>query len=378
MNIKKTVFATLLASTALCASAQEAKTEYVFQPHWYVQGQFGAQYTLGEVSMGKLISPNAQLGVGYNFGKVVGARFVVNAWQSKGGSEIQGETYKWKYNYVAPMIDVTFNMSNLISGVNPNRLVDVTAFIGGGVNIAFSNDEANEVNNYLLNTYGTINSGSAYEKSQFLRNVWDNTFVRAVGHAGLAADFKVTNKLAVGVEVAANFLSDTYNSKKAGNVDWYFNGLVGVKYAFGETSKERKIEPPAPQIVYRDRVVEKIVEKPVEVKKVAEVEPLRMDVFFNIAGFKLLASEAQKVGEVAEYMQKYPSSKVSITGLADKGTGTDKINIPLSKKRAEIVKDMLINKYGISADRITAEGKGSSEQPYTIPELNRVSICVVK
>lgn len=113
MNIKKTVFATLLASTALCASAQEAKTEYVFQPHWYVQGQFGAQYTLGEVSMGKLISPNAQLGVGYNFGKVVGARFVVNAWQSKGGSEIQGETYKWKYNYVAPMIDVTFNMSNL-------------------------------------------------------------------------------------------------------------------------------------------------------------------------------------------------------------------------------------------------------------------------
>ena len=378
MNIKKTVFATLLASTALCASAQEAKTEYVFQPHWYVQGQFGAQYTLGEVSMGKLISPNAQLGVGYNFGKVVGARFVVNAWQSKGGSEIQGETYKWKYNYVAPMIDVTFNMSNLISGVNPNRLVDVTAFIGGGVNIAFSNDEANEVNNYLLNTYGTINSGSAYEKSQFLRNVWDNTSARSVGHAGLAADFKVTNKLAVGVEVAANFLSDTYNSKKAGNVDWYFNGLVGVKYAFGETSKERKIEPPAPQIVYRDRVVEKIVEKPVEVKKVAEVEPLRMDVFFNIAGFKLLASEAQKVGEVAEYMQKYPSSKVSITGLADKGTGTDKINIPLSKKRAEIVKDMLINKYGISADRITAEGKGSSEQPYTIPELNRVSICVVK
>ena len=378
MNIKKTVFATLLASTALCASAQEAKTEYVFQPHWYVQGQFGAQYTLGEVSMGKLISPNAQLGVGYNFGKVVGARFVVNAWQSKGGSEIQGETYKWKYNYVAPMIDVTFNMSNLISGVNPNRLVDVTAFIGGGVNIAFSNDEANEVNNYLLNTYGTINSGSAYEKSQFLRNVWDNTSARAVGHAGLAADFKVTNKLAVGVEVAANFLSDTYNSKKAGNVDWYFNGLVGVKYAFGETSKERKIEPPAPQIVYRDRVVEKIVEKPVEVKKVAEVEPLRMDVFFNIAGFKLLASEAQKVGEVAEYMKKYPSSKVTITGLADKGTGTDKINIPLSKKRAEIVKDMLINKYGISADRITAEGKGSSEQPYTIPELNRVSFCVVK
>lgn len=77
-------------------------------------------------------------------------------------------------------------------------------------------------------------------------------------------------------------------------------------------------------------------------------------------------------------MKKYPQTKVVITGLADKGTGNDKINIPLSQKRAEIVKDMLVKQHGIDASRITAEGKGSSEQPYTIPELNRVSICVVK
>ncbi len=379
MNIKKSIFATLLAGIALGASAQEAaKTEYVFQPHWYVQGQFGAQYTLGEVSMGKLISPNAQLGVGYNFGKVVGARFIVNAWQSKGGSEIMGETYKWKYNYVAPMVDVTFNISNLISGVNPCRLVDVTAFIGGGVNIAFNNDEAVDVDNQLRATYGNIYNATEYEKSQYLRNLWSNTSARAVGHAGLAADFKVAKNLSVGAEIAANFLSDTYNSKKAGNVDWYFNGLVGVKYSFGDTYKEKKIEPVEPKIVYRDRIVEKIVEKPVEKKVVPEVEPLRMDIFFNIAKFKLLASEQQKVGEVAAYMKKYPQTKVVITGLADKGTGTDKINIPLSKKRAEIVKDMLVKQHGIDASRITAEGKGSSEQPYTIPELNRVSICVVK
>lgn len=379
MNIKKSIFATLLAGIALGASAQEAaKTEYVFQPHWYVQGQFGAQYTLGEVSMGKLISPNAQLGVGYNFGKVVGARFIVNAWQSKGGSEIKGETYKWKYNYVAPMVDVTFNISNLISGVNPCRLVDVTAFIGGGVNIAFNNDEAVDVDNQLRATYGNIYNATEYEKSQYLRNLWSNTSARAVGHAGLAADFKVAKNLSVGAEIAANFLSDTYNSKKAGNVDWYFNGLVGVKYSFGDTYKEKKIEPVEPKIVYRDRIVEKIVEKPVEKKVAPEVEPLRMDIFFNIAKFKLLASEQQKVGEVAAYMKKYPQTKVVITGLADKGTGNDKINIPLSQKRAEIVKDMLVKQHGIDASRITAEGKGSSEQPYTIPELNRVSICVVK
>lgn len=374
MNIKKSIFMAVLASSALCASAQEAKTEYDFVPHWYVQAQVGGQYTLGEISFGKLVSPNAQIGVGYNFGKVVGARFVVNAWQSKAGSKIQGETYKWKYNYVAPMVDLTFNLSNLISGVNPNRLVDISAFIGGGVNIGFKNDEANDVNKALSSKYDL----SAYtDQSQLLRYCWDGTKVRAVGHAGLQADFKVTKNLSIGLEVAANVLNDHYNSKKAGNADWYFNGLVGVKYAFGNTSKARKIEPVEPQVIYRDRIVEKVVEKPVEVKKV-EVEPLRMDVFFNISGTKLLASEAGKVGEVAEYMKKYPDSKVTITGLADKGTGNDKINIPLSQKRAEIVKNTLINKYGISADRISAEGKGSSMQPYTINELNRVSICVAK
>ncbi len=373
MNIKKSLSIALLAAAAATVSAQEeAKTEYVFNPHAYVQAQVGGQYTLGEIGFGKLLSPNAQIGVGYNFHKVVGARFSVNAWQSKGGSCINGETYKWKYNYVAPIIDVTFNLSNLISGVNPNRLVDVTLLIGGGVNIGFNNGEAADasaaINNLIL--------ADTYAQSQALRNLWDGTKVRGVGRAAVAVDFKVSEKWTVGAEIQANAISDTYNSKKADNVDWYFNGLVGVKYNFGKTYTTKKIEP---TIVYRDRVVEKIVEKPVEVvKNVAETQPLRMDVFFNLAGSKLLASEAQKVGEVAEYMKKYPESKVTITGLADKGTGTDAVNVPLSQKRANIVKDMLVKKYGIAESRITAEGKGSSEQPYTIPELNRVSICVAK
>ena len=52
----------LLAMGCLTASAQkEAKTEYVFTPHWYLQAQVGGQYTLGELSFKDLISPNAQL-----------------------------------------------------------------------------------------------------------------------------------------------------------------------------------------------------------------------------------------------------------------------------------------------------------------------------
>ena len=89
----------------LSASAQEQKgtTEYVFNPHWYVQVQpVGAQYTLGEIDFKDLISYNVQAALGYNFSSAIGARLSVNAWQSKAGISNKDfgannfyETWKW-------------------------------------------------------------------------------------------------------------------------------------------------------------------------------------------------------------------------------------------------------------------------------------------
>ena len=109
--MKKLIFSALLAASCVAVSAQQV--ENVFNPHWYVQGQFGAQYTLGELKFGDLISPTAQLGLGYNFTPVVGARLSFNAWQSKAGSQdINGKDYQWKWNYYAPALDLTVNLSN--------------------------------------------------------------------------------------------------------------------------------------------------------------------------------------------------------------------------------------------------------------------------
>ncbi|MBQ0073017.1 MAG: OmpA family protein [Prevotella sp.] len=359
--------------------APESKIVHKVVPGWYIQAQIGGQYTLGETTFGKLVSPNAQLGVGYNFGKVIGARFTVGAWQSKAASNIMGHEYKWKWNYVAPMIDATFNISNLISGVNPKRLVDVSVFVGGGVNIGFNNQEAQAIDAEIVNTWGDPFVAYAPFQDQYLRLLWDGTKVRGVGRIGAIADFKVSKHVSVNAEINANCLIDNYNSKKAGNSDWYFNGLIGAKYTFGKVYKSQKVELPK-QIVYKEKIVEKIVEKPVEVKvvdtvKVASRPKLHVEVFFNLAAYKLLGSDAMKVREAANYLKKYPDAKLTIVGLCDKGTGTDEINNPLSEKRANLVKDILVKEYGIPADRIEAIGKGSTIQPYDIPELNRVAIC---
>ena len=111
---------------------------------------------------------------------------------------------------------------------------------------------------------------------------------------------------------------------------------------------------------------------------VEKIEPLRRDVFFTINVTKISSKEETKVAEVADYMKKYPNAKVSVTGYADKGTGTNAINDRLSAKRAQSVVDMLTTKYGIDKSRISSDSKGSREQPFAENDLNRVSICIAE
>ena len=382
MNIKKTVFAALVAMGCMTATAQETRTEYVFNPHWYIQVQGGAQETLGEVSFSDLLSPNAQLGIGYQFNKVVGTRLAINAWQSKGGSELGNKTYNWKWNYVAPTVDFTFNLSNLFCGYNPTRTVNFGVFGGIGANIAMSNDEAADVSTEMIRTFNTSYYTVAND-DQYLRLLWDGTKARLAGRVGANVDFRLSDVVSLGIEASANCVNDAYNSKKAGNADWYFNALVGLKFNLGKTYTKKVVEkksccpPPAePKVI--EKVVEKIVEVPAPAPVVEKVEPLRRDIFFVIRGTKISDEEMQKVTEIAEYLKKYPEAKVVITGYADKGTGNAKINQNLSEGRAKVVAETLQNKYGIAASRITTDAKGDTEQPFAEEVKNRVSICIAE
>ena len=90
MKILKTILAVaLLSLSATTVSAQEV--EYQFQPHMYLDLQGGAQYTLGEAKFKDLISPNVQIGLGYQFSPVIGLRLQANAWQSKGAGALTAQ-----------------------------------------------------------------------------------------------------------------------------------------------------------------------------------------------------------------------------------------------------------------------------------------------
>ncbi len=382
-KFKKTFMAVaLLSISAATAFAQATYTdasnnEYQFKKHAFLNLQGGAQYTLGEAKFDKLLSPNVQLGLGYQFSSVFALRLQANGWQSKGGwngYELArtGNPYTadYKFNYVAPGLDLMFNLSNLFCGWNPNRVFNVTAFLGGGANIAWKNDEVNAIAKTLKNL-------DNYQ----LQNLWDGTKVQPYGRGGVELAFRLSDAVSFLVEGNANILSDKYNSKKADNPDWYFNALAGFRINLGKTYK--KVEAPAPEPAPVQEYVEptpaptpapEVKEEVVEKK----VEPFRRDVFFLINSAKIRNSEAGKIQEMVDYLNANPNAKVSVTGYADAGTGNNRINDRLARLRAQIVVKTLKEKYNIPADRIISDSKGSRVQPFAVNNKNRVTICIAE
>jgi outer membrane protein OmpA-like peptidoglycan-associated protein len=385
MKIKKIFMSCLLLAGVMTASAQEQypKTVYDHNPYWYVQVQGGAQYTLGEIDFKDLISPNVQVALGRQFTHVFGARLAVNAWQSKAGLEANGNTYKWKWNYVAPGIDLTFNLSNLFCGFNPNRIFNFSVFAGAGANIGWDNKKA-DIEAYGRAAYPvtTTTYGFAPENTQY---AWDGTKVRMFGRAGIAADFRVSESVSLGLELNANTLSDRYNSKKAGNWDWYFNALAGVKIDLGKRYTTRTIEAPKVPEKVIEKVIERVVEKPAPTPMVEPTravaqkkEQFRRDVFFTIGRTNISKTEMTKVKEVADYLKANPNATVEVTGYADRGTGNPTINERLSKQRAQTVFNTLTRTYKINKDRIKVDYKGDTIQPFAKDIENRVAICIAE
>ena len=381
-NYKILIVASMLFGIGTTMLAQstytdKANNEYQFKKHAFLNLQGGAQYTLGEAKFDKLLSPNVQLGLGYQFSPVFALRLQANGWQSKGGwngYELArtGNPYTadYKFNYVAPGLDLMFNLSNLFCGWNPNRVFNVTAFLGGGANIAWKNDEVNAIAKTLKNL-------DNYQ----LQNLWDGTKVQPYGRGGVELAFRLSDAVSFLVEGNANILSDKYNSKKADNPDWYFNALAGFRINLGKTYK--KVEAPAPEPAPVQEYVEptpaptpapEVKEEVVEKK----VEPFRRDVFFLINSAKIRNSEAGKIQEMVDYLNANPNVKVSVTGYADAGTGNNRINDRLARLRAQIVVKTLKEKYNIPADRIISDSKGSRVQPFAVNNKNRVTICIAE
>lgn len=368
--LKKISFSILLL--AICVSnifAQKEASKTTFAPSWNLHIQGGVGYTIGETDFNKLLSPAAAISISRTFNPVLGLRFGISGIGAKGGLYETNNNYS--FNYAQANLDALVYLPSIFSSYKSDRLFNPYIFGGVGLNYAFNNDEA-------------VALAAKYTSVNYFYYLWNDSKISPVGRFGIGTDIRLSKSIALSLEVNSNVMSDKFNSKRAYNSDWQFNGLVGLKINLGGSKKSAAPAPvskaPVPVAEPEPKPEPKKEEpapKPEPKPAVVVVDPLQENVFFDRNSTVIKESESAKVESLVSYLEKYPKSKVSIIGYADKATGNASINSRLASTRAEVVSKALEAK-GISKDRISTASKGDTVQPFNVSEDNRVAICIAE
>ena len=382
------------------ASAQQSKSDETleFRPHWSLRFQGGAAYTVGGAPFGKLISPAAQISVAYDFHHAMGVRVGFSGFQGKGGVTDSEDIYGFRFAQLNA--DYVLDLAGIIRGFKHDRLVSPYVFAGIGGAYGFDNVEATQLK----------------VKHQELDQVWDSRAFFA-GRAGLGADLWLTENLSLGLELNANYYGDKFNSNTADNGDWQLNSLLGMKLRFGGNTAPSKAylaaqeaaaaeaaalaalkKAEAEKLAAEKAAAEKAAVEKAEAERLAAEKAAAAakeaaekaaaeraalaaenskDIFFKIGSHEILKPGQKKLEALAEFMKTHEDYTLLVVGYADKATGTDAVNMKVSKRRAEAVKKALVD-MGVAESRITVTYKGATVQPFEEIVKNRVAICTLQ
>jgi outer membrane protein OmpA-like peptidoglycan-associated protein len=106
-------------------------------------------------------------------------------------------------------------------------------------------------------------------------------------------------------------------------------------------------------------MVEEVVEEPVPMAEPAEAVRVELDVKFDFDKSQVKPESYGDIKNLADFMGQYPQTTTVVEGHTD-SVGSDAYNQGLSERRANAVRDVLVNQYGVGADRVNAVGYGES------------------
>ncbi len=376
--MKKTLL--LLAATAatvLGAQAQDALRQTNFGSNWSIGLDGGVVTPMSHSaffgSMRPLVGLHIQKQISPVFGVGVEGQFGINtsSWKDRVHSSTAFDnSYVGAYG--------TVNLFNLFGGYQcETRPFDIDVVAGAG----WGHDYINEANGSDWNYFAT--------------------------KVGLNFNFNVSQHVTLAVKPAITWdMSDAdidqtsagYNRNNA-----VFSVQAGVTYKFGDgfecvqpynqaevdalnarinelraqaQNSQAEADANAAKIAELQAALTAAQNRPPQVVKETStnLESVRF-VFFKIGSSVITADQMPNVVMIADYMKHHPKAKVEIKGYASQDGNLD-FNIKLAQRRAESVKDTLVKKYGISADRIKASGEGIGHM-FKEESWNRVSICTL-
>ena len=259
-----------------------------------------------------------------------------------------------------------FNLSNLFMGYNPERVWNISPFIGGGMARNMS------ANRYVMQLSAGINSSW-----RLCRNL--DLYAEA-GWNRMEDNFD-------GNEMAQ--LSNTHHGRGWEDKDNHLYAEIGLTFKLGKATWNKTPDVDAIKALSQSQIDalnsqlndlnaengklrKELAEKPkttVLTKSLKEFVVTPISVFFNIGKIDVaLLKDLVNVRALAKYAIEN-NSHILVTGYADSSTGTPAINQRLSEQRANTIVEELV-KMGVNRSNIrTAAGGGVKMLEY--PDYDR-------
>ncbi len=183
-------------------------------------------------------------------------------------------------------------------------------------------------------------------------------------NVGTGAKYFITENLFAKVNVDAMYGLDT------GETEWMAG--VGVGLNFGGAGKPVEAAPVIDVCTDSDNDgvcddVDKCPDTAANVTvdadgcpAVAEVVRVELDVKFDFDKSVVKEESYSEIKTVADFMNQYPQTTTTVEGYTD-SVGTDAYNQQLSQRRADAVRQVMVDQYGVAADRVNAVGEGESQ-----------------
>ena len=193
--------------------------------------------------------------------------------------------------------------------------------------------------------------------------------------AGIDFTFNLGQKKAWQLYIEPNMVwalnRNDHNRVKYSLYDAVLGVLVGVNYKFknsnGIAAKDAQIRDlQAALDACNSKPCDPVYVKP------ATATNLQPTVLFRKGKSVIDPAQYAPIELIASYMKNHPEAKVEVKGYASP-EGPLELNNKLSVDRANAVMNALIKKYKISADRLSAQGCGPTDELFEELEFNRVA-----
>lgn len=385
--MKKFVSVFALVLVAMSASAENLYKESKFFDNWYL----GVQGGIASPAVGHAFWKDARGAFGLNVGKQLTPIFGLELeYTGVINTECSGNKATWAgidngtggfaIDYTVLTMNGTVNLMNLFGGYKgAPRLFEIQALAGTGWGHTFIPGADNDANDVVFKFGANFNFNLGKQKA------WTVALKPAILYDFVNRNLAMTARAAQ-IQI---FAGCTYHFKNSNGTHSF---AFGRAYDQAEVDRlNATINETRGQVADRDQTIaaknKRIADleaalkaceaKPAVVQTVTNTKDnLECYVYFNQGKSNISPAQQPNVERIATFLKNHAGSKVVIKGYASP-EGSVEVNERIARQRAEAVKTMLINKYKIAADRISAEGQGVGNS-FSEPDWNRVSICTIK